>query len=157
MKPASECIKSVEAAAKKAAASFDRPAYKTIDTLLKKYVFEPDLVELNNILAKQQRRQLTVDDVVRVAFVHALSIHENNGHSPYRRLAIYCKHNGHEYNNQHLKLITDLLLQMGFMILKTLEDRRSKKCRSYELAPEVKEALSAPAPNSRTQVLSTEH
>ena len=142
MKQAAECIKSVVTTAKKSDASFDTEKYRRLDSFVKQYVSDADLEPVNEILSRKQLRKITADDVVRVAYVHARSIHENNGQSPVARIESYCKANGYDCRKIHIRVITELLVRMDYMKLTKAEDRRAKTCRVYDLSPEVVKVLS---------------
>lgn len=135
-------IVSVAITAKNADASFAPVMFNRLHEFLKGYLTDGDLEPLNKVLAAQNRRQLTTEDVTRIAYVHARSIRENEGHSPYTRIISYCKKNGHDYDNLHVRVVTDLLLGMEFMVLEKAEDRKARSCRKYQMPADVKTAMS---------------
>lgn len=143
MKQASEVIKEVVLTAKKAEAAFGTARFTKLLGIFHKYMTEDDLKPINAVLQNQHRRTLTIEDITRIAYVHARSISENDGRSPYTRVISYAKANGHDYDNLHVKVVTELLLKMEFMKLMEGENRKEHLCRKYALSPDIKTEIAA--------------
>ncbi len=139
MKPLT--INNVQKLVKDAAGTFNEKTLATTKAILSEVIDGDMLVDINDSLARQNRRQITLDDVARVAYVHGRSILENDGYSPYTRVMSFNAKNGFNYDKFHVKLITQMLLDVEYMVQIAEENRKAKKCRQYRMADDVKARL----------------
>jgi hypothetical protein len=135
----STSIEAITKALKKSDTDFREPAFGRIVAALKSVIQDDDLTGINDILKRSNRRQLTIEDIARVAYVHLRSIKENDGYSPYNRIAQYCGAQGCAYDNIHIKAATDCLLAVEFLKLEQEEDRKKRQCRKYSVPSDVQE------------------
>jgi len=136
-------IKTIKEYAGNAEIQFKPEKMELITAILKENIIEQDLAELNEHLLSYKRRQVTLEDIARVAYVHIRSIVENDGSSPYARIKIYCSKVGYEYDNWHIAFITAILVNIE-MITVVNSKYEKGKCKVYHIPFEIETRLKLP-------------
>lgn len=124
----------------KTEASFTEATLDRVQAIIRPYITDAALESVNQALSRLRRKALTLDTISKIAYVHARSIRENNGASPYARIKAYLLANEIEIDNLSIKAATDILLSIEFLTL--VDGEASKgKCRVYSLAKEAENAI----------------
>jgi hypothetical protein len=121
----------------KSEADYNPATIARITEALQAVIPSETIDEINSILKERKRRPIGLKDFAQVGYIHARSIHENDGYSPYLRITRYYEAHGEVIDKIHCKAITDILMAVGFMCPLDLTSG-PKKCRQYSLPEDVK-------------------